>query len=237
MRAAIMQPTYLPWIGYLAMIDRVDRFVFLDNVAFNDRSWQQRNYICAGGDKLMLTVPVLKKGRRGQLICDVEVAPDGAFPEAHLRSIQMAYAKAPFFDAYAPGLFEIMRREQNRLCEVTVSIIRWLMEAFGITTPTTRASEMGVTGAKADLLVDICRNLGADCFLSAPGSHDYIEESNAFQEAAIEVEYHRYEHPEYRQAGSSFVPYLGSIDLLFNEGGKDGLRILRSVAQSPAGDT
>ncbi len=233
---AISQPTYLPWIGYLAMIDRVDRFVFLDNVAFNDRSWQQRNYIRAGDDKLMLTAPVLKKGRRGQLIRDVEVTRDKAFPEGHIRSIQNAYAKAPFFDAYAPALFEIMYREQNRLCEVTISIIHWMMDAFGITTPTMCVSAMSVTGAKADLLVDICRGLGADCYLSAPGSRDYIEESDAFQEAAINVEYHLYEHPKYRQVGSSFVPYLGSIDLLFNEGGEAGLRILRSGVQHTAGN-
>lgn len=236
MRVAISQPTYLPWIGYLAMIDRVDSFVFLDNVAFDDRSWQQRNYIRTSDDKLMLTVPVLKKGRRGQFIRDVEVVPDGAFPEGHLRSIQNAYAKAPFFDAYAPTLFEVMRRERSRLCEMTISIIHWLMEAFGITTPTMCASAMNVTGAKADLLVDICRSLGADRYLSAPGSRGYIEESDAFQKAGVNVEYHLYEHPKYRQVGSSFVPYLGSIDLLFNEGGEAGLRILRSGVQS-AGDS
>ncbi len=235
MQAAIMQPTYLPWIGYLAMIDRVDSFVFLDNVAFNDRSWQQRNYIRAGGDKLMLTVPVLKKGRRGQLIRDVALTPDGAFPEGHIRSIEMAYAKAPFYDACAPALFEIMRRERGRLCELTIAIVRWLMDAFGIATPTLRASAMDVDGAKAGLLVDICRAIGADRYLSAPGSREYIEDSDVFAEADIAVAYHDYEHPEYSQAGRGFVPYLGSIDLLFNEGGEAGLRILRSGVRAQGG--
>lgn len=228
MRVAIMQPTYLPWIGFLAMIDQVDHFVFLDDVAFNDRSWQQRNYIRAGADKLMLTVPVLKKGRRGQCIRDVEITPDGTFPEGHLRSIQMAYAKAPFFNVYAPALFEIMQRECSRLCELTLAITRWLMDAFGITTLTMRASAMDVDGSKADRLVGICQKLGADRYLSAPGSRDYIEDSGAFQAANISVDYHDYAHPQYRQSGDSFLPYLGAIDLLFNEGGEVGLGILRS---------
>ena len=42
---AIMQPTFLPWVGYFAMLDRVDEFVFLDSVQFARRSWQQRNKI------------------------------------------------------------------------------------------------------------------------------------------------------------------------------------------------
>ena len=236
MQAAIMQPTYLPWIGYLAMIDRVDVFVFLDSVAFSDRSWQQRNYIRAGDEKRLLTVPVLKKGRRGQAIRDVEISPDGAFPGDHIRAIERAYAKAPYFDAYAPALFEIMEREHARLCDMTLAVTRWLMAGFGLDTPTMRSSEIAVDGAKADLLADICRELGADRYLSAPGSRDYIEESEAFEQAGIAVEYHHYDHPEYSQIGDGFIPYLGSIDLLFNEGGERGAAILRAgvAAGEPA---
>ncbi len=90
-------------------------------------------------------------------------------------------------------------------------------------------------GAKADLLVDICRAIGADRYLFAPGSREYIEASDAFEAAGIAVAYHDYEHPEYRQAGRGFVPYLGSIDLLFNEGGEAGLRILRSGVRAEMG--
>jgi len=228
MRAAIMQPTYLPWIGYMAMIARVDYFVFLDSVAFNDRSWQQRNYIRAGDQKLMLTVPVLKKGRRGQLIRDVEISPDAAFPEDHIRSIEHAYAKAPFFDAHAEMLFDIMRRDGSQLCDLTITIIQWLMSAFGISTKTMRSSDMAVDGAKADLLANICEALAADRYLSAPGSREYIEASDAFERAGVSVEYHAYDHPTYRQSSGEFIPFLGGIDLLFNEGGDKGGEILRT---------
>lgn len=225
---AIMQPTYLPWIGYMAMIDRVDVFVFLDSVAFSDRSWQQRNYVRVGNEKHLLTIPVLKKGRRGQRIDDVKTRPDGAYPTTHIRTIQRAYAKAPFFDAYSEGLFAAMGRGGPRLCETTLDIIHWLMTAFSIDTPTLRSSAMAVDGVKADLLAHICKTVGADRYLSAPGSRAYIEESDAFTQAAIEVEYHEYEHPTYPQTGEGFIPYLGSIDLLFNLGGDEGRSILRS---------
>lgn len=61
MKIAIMQPTYFPWIGYFSLIKFVDTFIFLDNVQFDSRSWQQRNQIATGNQKIWITVPVKKK--------------------------------------------------------------------------------------------------------------------------------------------------------------------------------
>ena len=63
-KVAIMQPTYLPWIGYFSLIKNVDTFVFLDSVQFAKRSWQQRNKIKTSDGTKWLTVPVLSKGKR-----------------------------------------------------------------------------------------------------------------------------------------------------------------------------
>jgi hypothetical protein len=85
---------------------------------------------------------------------------------------------------------------------------------------------MNAMGAKADLLVDICQKLHCRHYLSAPGSREYIEESQAFTKAGIEVSYHNYEPPTYQQLFGTFEPYLSIIDLLFNEGERS-LEILR----------
>jgi len=79
---AIMQPTYLPWLGYFGLMDRVDTFVYLDSVQFARRSWQQRNRIKSERGEVMLTVPVAKKGLRDQKIADVEIlyGPDFSAP-------------------------------------------------------------------------------------------------------------------------------------------------------------
>ena len=73
MKIAISQPTYLPWQGYFALIDYVDEFIFLENIQFNKRSWQQRNKIINNGKEIFLTVPVKSKGRFNQNIIDVEL--------------------------------------------------------------------------------------------------------------------------------------------------------------------
>ena len=74
MKIAISQPTYLPWQGYFALIDYVDEFVFLENIQFNKRSWQQKNKINSNGKELILTIPVKTKSKFYQKICDVEIA-------------------------------------------------------------------------------------------------------------------------------------------------------------------
>ena len=222
-----MQPTYNPWIGYFAMIDRVDMFVYLDSVAFNNRSWQQRNYIKCNGEKLFLTIPVTNKGLRGQTINKVRISENEIFPDKHIRAIEMNYQKAPFFNDYVDGLFSILSSAEGSLCDLNINLIDWLCVQFEIVTPKRRSSLMQAKGTKADLLAEICSEIGANQYLSAPGSKDYLEESDAFERRDIEILYHQYDHPEYLQIGDSFISYLGAIDLLFNVGGSASHKIIR----------
>ncbi len=216
--AAIMQPTYLPWIGYFSMIDRADIFVFLDSVQFNKRSWQQRNRIKGPNGEIMLTVPVLTKGRRDQLIKDVKINYGEKWAEKHLGTIKQNYMKAPFFYDYFSKLETILSSNIESLADMNISIIRMLMSEFGITTETIGSSSLEPSGSKADLLADVCKKTGADVYLSAPGSREYIEQSNSFEREGIELIYHNYEQPEYDQLYGDFLPYMGAVDLLFNAG-------------------
>jgi hypothetical protein len=223
---AIMQPTYLPWLGYIALMDRVDVFVYLDSVPFDRRSWQQRNRIRSAAGIQTLTVPVFKKGMRGQKIAEVRINRDFGFPEKHIRSIEAAYAKAPFFDRYAPELFERLRRPHEFLADLTIGLIDWIAATLGIETKRLRSSTLEATGAKADLLADICTRLGAMRYVSPIGSKDYLSASDAFDRIGVPVVYNEYAHPTYPQIHGAFEPYLSVIDLLFNAG-PDSLEIIR----------
>lgn len=224
---AIMQPTYLPWIGYFGMIDRADGFVFLDSVQFARRSWQQRNRIKTANGVQMLTVPVLKKGAREQAIAEAPIDAPARCAEKHRRALEHAYGKAPCFKDYAGGLFEVLEGGHEKLADLNIGLIRWLCGAFGITADFARSSEMPAEGSKADLLANLCSGLGGEVYLSAPGSADYIEESDAFERAGITVAYHHYEHPAYSQLHGNFEPYMSAIDLLFNLG-PESLACIRS---------
>jgi hypothetical protein len=232
LEVAIMQPTYLPWVGYLAMIDRVDRFIYLDSVQFTRRSWQQRNRIKSANGELMLTVPVISKGRRDQLIAETSVLWTSGFGLKHARAIEDAYRQAPFFEKYFSDLKVELLKEQPSLADFTIGLIEFLCRAFDIVTPRVRSSALGVEGHKASLLAALCQKVGATSYLSAPGSQEYIEESDAFERASVSVRYHRYDHPVYPQGKGAFLPYMAAIDLLFHCGGEDGLKVLRQGVQS-----
>ena len=225
---AIMQPTYLPWIGYFDLIDQSDCFIFLDSVQFNKRSWQQRNRIKSPGEVLWLTVPVLSKDRRDQRIFEVVIDPSKKFQEKHIKTIMHCYHKAPFLSQYIDELSTILK-SHSLLGELNIDLIGWLCLKMGIKNQMIRSSSLEATGKKAELLVNICKILNAGRYLSPMGSRNYIEieEDNLFNANAIDLTYHAYRHPEYRQLHGSFEPYLSVLDLLFNEG-PSSLSIIRA---------
>jgi hypothetical protein len=148
------------------------------------------------------------------------------FSATHIRSIELSYRKAPYFADYATGLFGILRGGHDRLASLTVELITWLRDQLGIKTPLLRASEIDGGGRKADLLAAICEHAGADHYVSPPGSREYMEESTVFADKGIAVSYHAYTHPSYAQQYGEFLPYMSTIDLLFNTG-PESLPIIR----------
>jgi hypothetical protein len=213
-----MQPTYLPWTGYFALMDEVDRFVFLDDVQFDHRSWQHRNRIRAGDSFQWLTVPVLVKGRRDQRIDEVEIDGTRPWQRKHLQAIVHGYARAPWLSEHRPWLEQIYENPPARLRDLNRRIIEVFAHRLGIRTPTCYSSELDVGGSRVEHLIGICRALDASEYLSPLGSSEYIEDDNRFPGAGIELRYQHYEHPVYRQGFEGFISHLSALDLLLNEG-------------------
>ncbi len=229
MKAAISQPTYLPWLGYFDLIDQVDAFVFLDAVQFEKQSWQQRNRIKTPAGLQWLTVPVVFNGRFGQMIHQVEIR-DREFWRKHLRSIEVNYGRAAFFDRYYPELAKGLPpwASTGSLAELTMETIRWFCGVLGIQIKLTTSSALSQPGRRSELLVNLCRALGADEYLSPLGSAVYLcDDLPKFSSAGIEVKFQHYEHPEYRQLFPPFLSYASALDILFNEGPR-AMEIIRS---------
>ncbi len=213
-----MQPTYLPWSGYFGLMQSVDVFVLLDSVQFARRSWQQRNQIKTANGAQWLSVPVLSKGKRDQLISEVELEKSSGFAATHRRSIQNSYAKTPHFKKYADTLLPLLDNRSPLLADLTIALILQLKAHLGIETRVLRASELECNGAKADLLASLCKQIGASAYVSPPGSKDYLDESDAFDAINVPVRYYAFKHPEYPQPFGEFLPYMSVIDMLFNCG-------------------
>ena len=221
-----MQPTYLPWSGYFGMMRSVDLFIFLDSVQFAHRSWQQRNQIKTANGAQWLTVPVISKGRRNQSILEVEIDASSRFKEKHIAAIEQNYHKAPHFKQ-AIEMLSPLRDFNMMLSELNIALIKKIASHLGILTPTQRSSELIGGGTKANLLAALCQEVGATQYISPPGSRTYLDESNAFAQKDIQVNYFNYIHPEYTQLFGEFLPYLSAIDLIFNRG-EDSLSLIES---------
>jgi len=221
-----MQPTYLPWLGYFALMDRVDTFVFLDSVQFAKRSWQQRNRIKTANGEVMLTIPVQNEGIRNCIIKEVRINKEENFIAKHVETIRRAYIKAPFYSLYANELFLCLDKENDSLCSLTTSLILKIKEFLGVKSEIIFSSDMDISGKKDELLADICVKLSAKRYISPVGSKVYLDRSESFAKRNIDILYNEYTHPIYTQLYGEFVPYMAIIDLLFNEG-PDSLRIIK----------
>jgi hypothetical protein len=219
MKVAIMQPTYLPWIGYFALMKSVDVFILLDSVQFSKRSWQQRNQIKTEVGPKWLTVPVSSKGRSDQLIKDVQIDySTNKFPESHTGLIRQNYRDAHYFSDYSQGIFDILEKEHLLLSDLSTDLILLIKRLLGIKTTIKYSSDYVTSGSKAELLAELCEHVGAAEYVSPPGSKVYLDDSDAFSKKNISVTYFEYRHPVYKQINGDFLPYMSAIDFLFNCG-------------------
>lgn len=228
---AIMQPTYLPWMGYLDLIDQVDVFVFLDDVQFAKRSWQQRNRIKTPQGLTWLTVPAKVGGRSDQRIIDVDIADDPSFPRDHVRAIELNYRRTPNYAPLAESFAQALEAaaSQRRLADLNIAMIGWLVEQYGFAGEMVRSSDLPTAGKRSARLLSVCHAVGAGTYLATPGSRAYIAEDRAqFDAAGVEVVIHGYEHPVYAQAFLPFQSHASAIDALFNLGPDAAAACLRS---------
>jgi hypothetical protein len=222
---SINQPAYLPWLGYFHRIAVSDLHVVLDHVQFEKNSVTNRNKIRTKEGWSWLTVPVKTKGQFGSLnINKLEITNDTRWAAKHSATIRLNYAKARYFAEHAPFIEHVYSRQWTALNDLMRDITTYMLAAFSITTPVLYSSEMGVEGKKDELIVALCRTVGATTYLSGPLGRDYLRE-HLFKEAGIRVAYHEYRHPTYQQIYDGFEPYMSALDLLMNCG-PQSLKIL-----------
>ena len=233
MRVTILQPSYLPWLGFFEQMSRSDKFVLLDDVQYTRRDWRNRNRIRVRENWIWLTVPVQQKSHFSQSLLETRIDNSVSWRRKHLETLRQHYCKAPFFEKYFPRCQQVYEKDWTFLFDLCLETINLIKEEMGIETPLLRSSEMKPGGEKTERLVSICRELGATHYLSGESGSNYIAEED-FSSQGIALEYQNYEHPVYPQRYTGFVPHLSAIDLLFNCG-EQSLGILKQDETEPMG--
>ena len=224
MIVAIHQPHFLPWLGFLHRMARADLFVLLDHVQFERRNYQNRTMIRSDGEARWFTVPVVQRSQKERIDekrVDHRMEGERGWGPAQLRTLRHAYREAPFLGHYAGELrriFEPQARWQ-RLVDLNQAALEFLREAFAIRTPLVRSAELAVAGARGELILNLCRAVGADTLLAGlGGSRGYLD-VEAFARAGVRIEFQQFRHPVYRQCGPApFIPGLCALDALLNCG-------------------
>jgi hypothetical protein len=232
MRIAVLQPGYLPWLGYLEQIARVDAFVFYDDVQYDKGGWRNRNRIRTPGAEgwSWLTLPV-RLPSHFPLIKEVTIDPRVPWGRKHLATIRHAYARAKYLDAldqFFGGCFE---DSGERLVDVAIEGIRRLMNAFGISTRLHRSSELQVGGDRNERLLQICKTLGADRYLSGAAARSYLA-LELFERNGIEVDWQDFDHPSYPQCYEPFISHLSALDALLCVGPQAARLFLHNSLQA-----
>ncbi|MAH06460.1 MAG: WbqC family protein [Alphaproteobacteria bacterium] len=215
---SINQPAYLPWLGYFDRIKNSDIHIVLDHVQFEKNSMVNRNKVRTQQGESLLTVPVITKGKFGNLpISELTIDNNKPWKKKHWKSIEATYRKAPFAKDHIGFFEEVYAQDWDKLNGLNAHINNYILKALNIKSKIIYSSSLDVHNKKSDLVLEICKIYNAKTYISGALGRDYLDLST-FEDANINVVFQDYNHPIYNQVHGDFIPYMSVIDLLFNAG-------------------
>ncbi|HTF89950.1 MAG TPA: WbqC family protein [Planctomycetota bacterium] len=232
---AIMQPAYLPWLGYFERAALVDEVISLDHVRIDRNSktrFANRNRVRTSQGWTWLSVPLRTKGQDDLSLDRLQIDPAVRWRTKHWATLEQNYRRAACFAELAPALEAIYVREWSELVPLCVELTRALLSAFEIDTHFRSSSQMQSRSTKSELILDLCLESQATHYLSGPFGRDYLDRE-AFARAGITIDFHDYRHPIYPQSYPGFEPNLSACDLLFHAG-RDARKILLTRREARA---
>jgi hypothetical protein len=216
LKLAIHQPQYLPYPGFFHKLSLVDTWVVMDDAQY-DKRFTNRNRILAPSGPIWITVPIDKSQKFGRNM-DVRINNSLTWKEEHWKKLTYSYRNSEWFREYGPYFEALYQQRLESLLDLDVSTSRKVLDWLGIHVSIVMESELGVEGRGTRRLVEVCRAMGADTYVSGPGGRNYMDET-MFAEAQIKLEYTTYAAAQYKQRfGGVFIPDLSVVDLLFNLG-------------------
>lgn len=209
------QPAYLPWLGYFDKIKRSDVFIFLDTVQYEKNSFTNRNKIKTANGTAWLSVPVIKTNHFEKTMNEMLIDRNYNWRRKHLNAIFLAYKKAANFDVLFPELQELYAQEYENIAQLAWVHLKFWLEILGIHTKMIKSSSLNVNGKKSGLVLELCKAVGADYYISGAMGKDYLD-INQFAMQGVQVEFQNYQHPEYPQLHGEFIPNMGIADFAMN---------------------
>ncbi len=229
---ALMQPMFLPWLGYFELMDAVDIFVLLDDFQFSRQGWGHRNRLfLSPGRPGLLSLPIRHPDNLAATFQDIVPAFDQRWYDKLSRSLSQSYGHAPCFAEIWPVIGPKLRPTDGSLADFEIELITAMARRLGIRTQLRRSSELGISGlGRSERLVALLDAVGAGAYYAARGSIDYMREDGVFPLPRLPVFFQSFVPVPYRQsAASDFVPFLSTLDALFNLPCPDARQAMRGT--------
>jgi hypothetical protein len=214
MKIGIMQPYFLPYIGYYQLMKSVDTFVFYDDVAYIKQGWINRNRILLDSHDYLFILE-LKGASPNKKINAIEI---GNNRMKLLMTFKHAYRKAPFFKDVEPLLHSIFESKQSNLSQYIIDANKFITSYLGIDTKILISSEIDKNNElkRQDKIFEICNKLGATTYINAVGGRELYSKTD-FAQAGIELYFIDSKLIKYKQFNNNFISSLSIIDvMMFN---------------------
>ncbi|MCY7349158.1 MAG: WbqC family protein [Cytophagaceae bacterium] len=218
MTLAIMQPYFMPYIGYVQLMKTVDKFIVYDDVAFINRGWVNRNQILVSGKAHLFTIP-LREASQNRMIRDIELDNSTAWRVKLLRTIQQSYKKAPHFEAVYTLLERVLNSDAASIGQLATQGLRTVNQYLSIETELIESSSIYQNQQLKgqERILDICQQTGASRYINPIGGVELYDKPT-FAAAGIQLQFIEAQRADYPQFGAEFVPWLSILDvLLFND--------------------
>ena len=217
MKLAIMQPYFLPYLGYWQLMRAADRFVVYDDVNYIKNGWINRNRLLINGAPAYITAP-LYLASPYKKICEVELQ-QSAWRAKLVRMVENTYRRAPFFGEVFPVIAQVIEHPGQNLADYVTNQLRVLAGFLGMKAElvaTSRGYGNGALAGEARVL-DICRREGAGVYVNLQGGKA-LYDAAAFRAAGTELRFIAMRALPYPQRSAGFVPNLSIVDALMELG-------------------
>lgn len=215
---AIMQPYFLPYIGYFQLLAAVDKFVVLDDVNYINRGWVNRNRLLLNGAAHTFTVP-LRGASQNRIICDIELVNEQSWREKLMRTIRQAYGQAPCYAQVSALIEGLVNYPSVRLDEFLLNSLREIVLYLSLEVEIVSTSRVYKNEhlKGQERILDICRQERTDVYINPMGGVDLYDRAS-FLEQGIQLYFLRSRSVSYPQGKGEHVPWLSILDvLMFNE--------------------
>lgn len=217
MKLGIMQPYFFPYIGYWQLLNVVDKYVIYDDVNFIKGGWINRNRILIDGKAVYFNIQ-MSGASPYKLINQIQINNNEINIKKNIKTIYMAYHKAPYFSEVYPIIEEILKLQTDNLSKYVIESIKLITKFLNIETEILISSSIKKNNELKgeDKVIDICKLLKATKYYNAIGGKN-LYSFDKFNKNGIELVFLKSNNICYRQFNNEFVPNLSIIDvMMFN---------------------